>query len=171
MGRTGVSSSVARITVMESRNSLGHPEPDQGAGGRFAADGEERVVGQHGILGDEGVEGRSAGDRRLERRARVRHVEQRDEAGERGRVAAGNAPNRTPVGDSAVIRMPMASVLSPPGASRSFAASAPMNRDEKAPVLTESGTAMLSMRLESTSWASMSAKVRVLSIASGCGSR
>ena len=67
---------------------------------------------------------------------------------------------------SAVIRRPMASALSPPGARpQPGHVGADEASSRSAPVLTVSGTAMLSMRLASTSWASMSAKVAVLSTA------
>jgi hypothetical protein len=82
-------------------------------------------------------------------------------------VPAAIEPTRMPVGTSAEIRSPMASTLSPPGASPRRPASAPRRTVVMAPVLTESGTATLSMRAGSASSGSTVAKSAVLSIVGG----
>ncbi len=92
-------------------------------------------------------------------RAGVRHVD-RDVAGEgRPRCPTPARPSRIPVGATAAIRRPMARTLSPPGGSRSRSTSAPRSVVRIVPVLSVSGTTILSMRLASTSCDSTSAKV------------
>ena len=79
----------------------------------------------------------------------------------------GSAPTRIPVGVAAAMRSPRASTLSPPGGSLSRSTSVPRRIAWNAPALTVSGTAILSMRLASTSCDSMSANVAVLSTVLG----